>query len=164
MALGGKTNLPMLMEYYLKRPSKAKACGLQVLTSGSWDRWSFLGCLSCEEKYETGGWEHYIWLRKKDKTMPLFLRLILGDCTVFLWAVNNKGKQYMMSITCFQLLFCFVLFAFLAPALSIDCCFVTLCDKVVPHDTYAPSHQDCWNVFFINLWETYVYIIIWAEA
>jgi hypothetical protein len=46
-------------------------------------------------------------------------------------------------------LFCFVLFAFLAPAFSIDWCFVTSCDKVVPHDTYAPSHQDCWNVFLL---------------
>jgi hypothetical protein len=39
---------------------------------------------------------------------------------VVLWAVNNKGKQYMMSVTCFQLLFCFVLFDFLVPAFSID--------------------------------------------
>jgi hypothetical protein len=51
-------------------------------------------------------------------------------------------------------LFCFVLFAFLAPAFSIDWCFLTSCDKVVPHDTYAPSFQDCWNVFLL---ETYVY-------
>jgi hypothetical protein len=82
----------------------------------------------------------------------------LGDCSVFMWAVNNKVKQYMMSITCFQLLFCFVLFAFLAPALSIDWCFVTLCDKVVPHGTYAPSHQACWNVFLL-VSEKHMYIL-----
>jgi hypothetical protein len=63
-----------------------------------------------------------------------------------------------MSITCFEVLFCFVLFAFLAPALSIDCCFVTSCDKVVPHDTYAPSHQDCW-IFFLLVSEKHMYIL-----
>jgi hypothetical protein len=67
------------------------------------------GCLCCEEKHETGRWDHYVWLRKKDKTVPLFLLLLLGDCTVFL--SGEIKVKYMMSITCFQLCF-----ALLGPA------------------------------------------------
>ncbi len=50
-----------------------------------------------------------------------------------------------------------------APVSSIDSCLVLSCHvtKSFSHDTYAPSHQICWNVSFISLWETSVYIIIY---
>jgi hypothetical protein len=31
-------------------------------------------------------------------------------------------------------------------------------DKVVPRDTYPPSHQDCWNVFLL-VSEKHMYIL-----
>jgi hypothetical protein len=57
-------------------------------------------------------------------------------------------------------LWCLVLFA---PLSSIDSCLVLSCHvtKSFSHDTYAPSHQICWNVSFISLWESSVFITIY---
>ncbi len=53
-ALGGEKESTRANGIFLKRPSEAQACGLQVLTLGLLGQVIFLGCLCCEEKYETG--------------------------------------------------------------------------------------------------------------
>jgi hypothetical protein len=62
----------------------------------------------------------------------------------------------MMSVTCFQLLFCFVLFDFLVPAFSIDWRFVPLVWQSCSTwyiCSFSPGLLKC---FLISLWETYV--------
>jgi hypothetical protein len=94
---------------FLKRPSKAQACGLQVLTLGLWDTWSFWDVcvvkknMKLEGENTTFGWE--------EKTKPclyffsFFFEIVLLSGGLWTVKVNSIWCPSVAFNSCYAL-FC----------------------------------------------------------
>jgi heme/copper-type cytochrome/quinol oxidase subunit 4 len=162
--LGGKTNLPMLMEYFSKGLARQRQCGLQVLTLGLWDRWNLWDVCVVKKNTKLEGENTTFSWEKKTKPYLyfffFFLEIVLFSCGVWTIKVNSIWCPSLVLWT--LVLLCFVCF-------SCSCLIHWLMFRHLVWQScstwyicsFSPGLLKC---FFISLWETYVYIIIWAEA
>ncbi len=144
----------MLMEYYLKGLVRHRHVVFKSWVWGCGTGGSFWDV--CVEN-TTFGWEK--------KTKPclyfffFFLEIVLFSCRVWTIKVNNILCPSLALYSCSSL-FCFL---FLLLPYPLTDALSTRVTKLF-HMIHMVLLTRIVEIFFISLWETYVYIIIWAEA